>query len=354
MARIFYGLSGEGRGHATRARAVLEHLRLDHRVTLFTYADAFDMLEPACRGTGVDVERIGGPRFHYRGGELDVLRTGIHGLKYATRVLPDLVDHLCDRIRAEKPKLVITDFEPALPRAARRCGVPFVSLTHQHALVVDDFSSLPARLRWYGDLLGLVVRAYYSGQVKTIVSSFYAPPLKAGFSGEAVQVGVLLRSEVLMAQPYCDGHLVAYLRRFASNGFLDALAGCGLPVRVYGLGEGPPRGNLTFRRVSADRFLEDLASCEALVSTAGNQLVGEALYLEKPVLAIPEPGNCEQLINAHFLKESGAGDWLPMEAVTPSNLRSFLDGLGLYRAAIRPEAVQGTSAALRALQPFLN
>ena len=354
MARIFYGLSGEGRGHATRARAVLEHLCLDHRVTLFTYADAFDMLEPLYRGTGVEVERIGGPRFHYRGGELDVFRTGFHGLKYATRVLPDLVDHLCDRIRAEKPKLVITDFEPALPRAARRCGVPFVSLTHQHALVVDDFSSLPARLRWYGDLLGLVVRAYYSGQVKTIVSSFYAPPLKAGVGGEAVQVGVLLRSEVLLAQPYYNGHLVAYLRRFASDEFLDALAGCGLPVLVYGLGEGPPRGNLTFRRVSADRFLEDLASCEALISTAGNQLLGEALYLEKPVLAIPEPGNCEQLINAHFLKESGAGDWLPMEAVTPSGLRSFLDGLGLYRAAIRPEAVQGTSAALRALQPFLN
>jgi len=264
-----------------------------------------------------------------------------------------MVDLLSARIRREKPDLVITDLEPALPRAALRCGVPFVSLNHQHFLVVNDLSALPARLRWTGEFMGSVVRAYYQGQVKTIVSSFYAPPLKPGYEDKVVQVGVLLRPEVLFTTPYSGGYFVAYLRRFVGQEVLDALKTCPLRVMVYGLGERPPEANLIFRRVSAEGFLEDLAGCEALISTAGNQLVGEALYLEKPVLAVPEPGNFEQRINAHFLKESGAGDWASPDLLTPSFMRGFLDRLDLFRAAICPETVNGTPAVLRAMQPFL-
>ena len=35
MATIFYGLSGEGRGHATRARTIVEGLRKRHKVVVF-------------------------------------------------------------------------------------------------------------------------------------------------------------------------------------------------------------------------------------------------------------------------------------------------------------------------------
>ncbi len=276
------------------------------------------------------------------------------GIRYSAFVLPEMMDLLCARIRREKPDLVITDFEPSLPRAARRCGVPFVSLNHQHFLVVNDLSSLPPKLRWYGDFMGSVVRAYYHGQTKTIVSSFYAPPLKRGYEGEAINVGVLLRPEVLFSTPYSGGYFVAYLRKFAGPEILQSLKACPLPVMVYGLGERAPEGNLIFRRVSAEGFLDDLSGCEALFCTAGNQLVGEALYLEKPILAIPEAGNFEQRINAYFLKESGAGDWASPESLTPSLVKSFLGRLDLFRAAIRPEAVNGTPAALRTLKPFLS
>jgi uncharacterized protein (TIGR00661 family) len=331
----------------------VEELRSRHEVTLFTFGDAYALLRPVYRNTSVRVRPIHGPRFAYRALKLDYLRTGIRGIRYVARVLPEMVDLLSARILREKPDLVITDLEPALPRAALRCGVPFVSLNHQHFLVVNDLSSLPARLRWYGEFLGAAVRGFHQGQVKTIVSSFYAPPLKPGYKDKAVQVGVLLRPEVLFTTPYSGGYFVAYLRRFVGQGVLDALKACPQRVLVYGLGERPPQANLTFRRVSAEAFLDDLAGCEALITTAGNQIVGEALYLEKPVLAVPEPGNFEQRINAHFLKESGAGDWSATETLSPAVVRGFLDRLDLFRAAICPETVNGTPAVLRAIQPFL-
>ena len=151
---------------------------------------------------------------------------------------------------------------------------------------MSDLTDLPARLRLHASLMAGVVRAYYSQQRATIVSSFYAPRLKPGWE-HARQVGVLLRPEIREAVPSRGGHLLAYFRRTAPAGALEALARCGLPVRVYGLDGAATTRNLQFRPISEAGFLEDLAGCEAVVSTAGNQLVGEAFHLGKPVLAIP-------------------------------------------------------------------
>ena len=125
-------------------------------------------------------------------------------------------------------------------------------------------------------------------------------------------------------------------------------------MRVYGAGERAPQQNLTFKPVSQDEFLNDLASSAALITTAGNQLVGEALYLRKPVLALPESGNYEQYINAHFLKEQGTGDWVEMEAVSPEVVRDFLQRVPEYAAKIDPKRVDGTRAAIQAIRCFIH
>ena len=63
-----------------------------------------------------------------------MLRTGISSLRYLVR-LRELVQRLRRAIDREQPDLIVTDFDPALPRAALDAGVPFVSLDHQHFLV---------------------------------------------------------------------------------------------------------------------------------------------------------------------------------------------------------------------------
>jgi UDP:flavonoid glycosyltransferase YjiC (YdhE family) len=90
-----------------------------------------------------------------------------------------------------------------------------------------------------------------------------------------------------------------------------------------------------------------------VVSNAGNQLVGEALYLRKPFLALPETGNFEQAINAHFLRASGGGDWVPFERLTAADLNRFLDQVPAYRRRIRWQEVVGNDAALAAIREEL-
>lgn len=197
-----------------------------------------------------------------------------------------------------------------------------------------------------------VVKAYYGGQAETVVSSFYFPPLKSGCD-DVVQTGVLLRPEVLDARPEWHSHLLVYLRRFADRSVLDTLHRCGLEVLVYGLGDQPRDGNLTFRSIDEQTFLEDLANCDALISNAGNQLVGEALYLGKPVLAMPEAKNFEQFINAHFLREGGGGDWVHTDQFDDATLRDFLVRTGEYRSAIHRERLNGLPDVLTTIQRHL-
>ena len=353
MARIFYSMSGEGRGHATRVKTVVEWLRGEHQVTLFAPGDAYELLQRAYAGSEVAVRRLAGLHFHYdERRRIDTVATVRGGWTYLRR-LGTRVDSLRQALERERPDLVITDFEPILPRAARAERVPVVSLNHQHFLAVSDFRGLPLRLRAWAGVVARLLPAVVSGQSATIVSSFYFPPLKRRFRASVAQVGVLLRPTVLAARPSDGGHLVAYLRKVVAPQVLTALVECGEEVRVYGLGERPREGKVEFRAISEERFIADLAAARALVTTAGNQLVGEALHLGKPVLAMPEPGNWEQYINAHFLAAEGGGAWVDMEAISAARIGAFLARLDTFRRAIRPERVNGNAAAFALLRRHL-
>jgi uncharacterized protein (TIGR00661 family) len=351
VATIFYGMSGEGLGHATRARTVVEALRGRHRITLFAPDRAYALLAPLYAGSEVPVVPIPGLRFGYsRPGRVGLWRTLAAAARYALASRQN-IRALRPHFARERPDLVIADFEPLLPRVARELGVPFVSFDHQHWLVVSDLSRLPFALRQQAHLIAPFVRALYDWQAATIVSSFYRPPLKRGHQ-DATQVGVLIRPELLDLRPQHDLHLLVYLRRFGSSDLMSTLAACGRRVEVYGLGARPPEGRLRFHDLDNRRFVDHLATCDAVIATAGNQLVGEALFLRKPLLVMPEQRNFEQGLNAFFLQESGAG-WCERGALTPARVGAFLEQTEALRAHIDPQAVCGNAEALAALERHL-
>jgi uncharacterized protein (TIGR00661 family) len=223
--------------------------------------------------------------------------------------------------------------------------LPYISLDHQHFLVTQELSRLPWRLRWKAWLVGLPISMFYRKQRRTIVSSFYHLPLKRG-CGRVTQTGILLRPEILAATPMVGEHLLVYLRRFVRPKLMDALRNCGREVRIYGLGARRPEARCTYHEVDEQNFVRDLSSCFAIVSNAGNQLVGEALYLKKPFLALPEAGNFEQAINAYFVRDVGAGDWVDFDRFQHADLRQFLQRVPEFRQQIGSQDVVGNEAVL--------
>lgn len=354
MARIYYSMAGEGRGHAVRARALSERLLAEgHELVLFAPGDAWKLLGAARLEGEVRVEPLPGLRFEYDArSRVNHLATAKSAAGYALR-LPRLVEDLAARLSAEQAELCITDFEPALARAARVAGLPLVSVDHQQFLSTADLSILPLGLRAKAQWMRPLVRLVRGRPQRTIVSSFFAPMLRS-WRDDALQVGVFLRTRLRDAPPTRGGHLLAYLRRGGATRLLEALRRTGRPTLVYGLGERAPEGALRFRPFSEQGFVDDLAGSDAVVSTAGNQLVGEALWLEKPVLALPEPRNHEQELNAWFLERSGAGRALTPAALETGSLPSLLERLEPMRAACRRMRADGCEQTLRALRPLLG
>ena len=340
MAKIAISLCGEGRGHATRIATLVERLERDHEILIFTSADALEFLARRfpVSGSSVRLVEIPGIVFQYSGGRLDVPRSIAAGLDYQARQVGPLVDRMIRELDAFGADLAVTDFEPALPRAAARQQIPLVSVDHQHFLLAYDLGSLPLSLRWQAWFMSHAVWMYVSDATDTVVSAFFRPPLRRGWE-HVVQTGPLLRREVVRAEPRDEGFVLSYLRPHTPFEAITALADCGMPVKVYGLGHREHVGNISFHAIDERRFIEDLAACRCMVSAAGNQLIGEALHLGKPMLVLPERAHAEQLMNSHFLAGMGCGDFALLEHVTRERVRGFFDGIDRLRPAL--EGVRG-------------
>lgn len=353
MSTIYYGLSGEGHGHAARARVLVEALRERHRIVICTYGDAWDLLAPVYAGSDVEVRRIPGLRFRYGSrGQLNYAATGLAAAPYLAR-LPERVVSWARHIHRDRADLVISDLEPLVARAAQLAGVPLVAVDHQHFLVNYDLSGLPLHLQLKASVLGQFVHMMCSGQRRTIVSAFFFPPLRST-DASVTSAGVLLGGELRRAVPEQGKHLVAYVRRRAPREVLDALHGLGQAVRVYGHELRGRSANLEFLPIDPFRFVADLAQSRGLISSVGNQVIGEALALRKPVLAYPEPSNWEQEINGHFLEQSGMGRSLVSHLWTAARLRRFVDELPQLSAAIEPHRMNGNHVVLGAIENELT
>ena len=134
MATIAISLCGEGRGHATRICSLIERLERIYEIRVYSYDDGYKFLKDrfADGHPTVTVSRISGITFQYSGGRLDVIQTIKTGLEYQASEVGNLVDQLINELETHNVSLAITDFEPGLPRAAARYGIPLISVDDQH------------------------------------------------------------------------------------------------------------------------------------------------------------------------------------------------------------------------------
>ncbi|MBN2435937.1 MAG: hypothetical protein JXK07_11795 [Spirochaetes bacterium] len=328
MAHIFYSLSGEGRGHAARARTIIDDLKDRHSFTVFAPGDAYGMLDGLYNKHDVKLINIPGLNFYYNSKrKVDYGLTLVNAIKYFMDPAP--IKKIIGLIEEERPDLVITDFEPSLLRAAEKCGMPYISINHQHFLSTYDLGQLPLHLQHKAAIMSTAVNFMYSRQCKTVVSSFFFPGLKSRVRNVS-QTGVLLNNRIINADTADRGHVLVYLRRFLDRRLLEMISSIGKKAIVYNNESDYKTKNVIFKKTCPDAFCEDLAGCSCLVTTAGNQLVGEALYLGKPVLVIPEPDNFEQQINAAFLNLSGGGISCEADNIDSQFFKDFVSKLDSF------------------------
>jgi uncharacterized protein (TIGR00661 family) len=148
-------------------------------------------------------------------------------------------------------------------------------------------------------------------------------------------------------------HLLVYFNQPAmfTARVAAALDAVGVPALVYGTERHGREGVCEFRAPSQRGFLDDLARCRAVVGSAGNQLVGEALYFGKALLVMPED-SVEQRINAASVAAAGFGHALPRGQLTGARLRDFLADEPRLRDRTRWCVRDGRVEAVAALERF--
>lgn len=342
MARILYALNGQGRGHTSRVLAVADELRRRGHDVHFCCGDP---AATTLRRRGLAVLPIPTPAEHVRGNRVRLWASVRRNAPLAFGA-PQIIERLTERLRALGPDLVISDYEPFTPRAAQRLGLPCVALDHQHILT-ETRCRIPLRYAASAALTALGVGVMTPRRLfdRVVVPSFFFPPRRSGSNVHLIPP--VLRRDVLGRHPTAGEHVLVYVNHpDGSGGLLAALGAVDARFIVYNIPEPPDAErypNLTFR-APGPGFLGDLASCRAVVCTAGFTLLSEALWLGKPVLALPNRGFFEQALNALYLREAGG------EAVfgrlRPDRLERFLAGLPTVEAG----GPVGNEAAVHAVE----
>ena len=121
-----------------------------------------------------------------------------------------------------------------------------------------------------------------------------------------------------------------------------------LPIRAYGFHGQGQQGRTTFRPFCSNTFLQDLAGCAGVISSAGHSLVCEALFFEKPMLLVPIAAQYEQLLNAHHVANIGAG--MAVTRLTAGAINDFVDRLPQFRSALNGQPKPGLDPVLDAVE----
>jgi len=351
MARIIYALSGQGRGHTSRAIAISNALRRrGHEVRFCGGGQAREILE----AKGEHVLHVPALRHAMEGNALQVGRT-LKKNWTTLRTLPEIVAALADAFAALDPALLVTDFEGFSPRAAARIGLPVLSFNHQQ-IVTETTYSLPWRYRPAALLAKAVIRMIAPRDPKhVLLSSFFFPPLK--HPERTTLIPPIIRPAVQALHPTPGDHVLVYYNETEGSTYvLDRLREVDASFTVYNF-DPPDRPsaypNLTFKEPSLDGFLEDLASSRAVLCTAGFTLISEALFLGKPLLVVPNRGLFEQTLNALFLQREGLGQAVINRPLKTRDVVAFLDRLDAYRERLRGRTACGNDDAVACIEDVL-
>lgn len=351
--RILYGVVGEGMGHATRSKVVCEHLvERGHSVKIVVSGRAHAMLAKAFD----DVVEIRGLTIRYVDNRVDRDGTLARNMLAAPWMLATNVGAYFDKVARFRADAVISDFDSFAYVFAKRHRIPILSIDNQQIISrcrLGKFAKQGAKIDY--QMTKAFVRAKLPGCDHYVVTTFFEPPIRNRFRKRTTLVPPILRTPILDAKKRArfGQHVLVYQTSTSDTKLLDELERVGeREFVVYGLRRNAKRGNCTIKEFSETGFVEDLATAAAVVCNGGLSLIGEALYLGKPVLSIPVHNQYEQVLNARYLEHLGYG--LEAARIEADLLRLFLREAPKYAVRVAKHRQEGNRLLFNVVDRILH
>jgi uncharacterized protein (TIGR00661 family) len=361
--RILYGVVGEGMGHAIRSRVVLDELVKNHEVQVVVSGRAHDYLakraaelsQPEGSPDPLQVKRIWGLTIVTEDNEVRNFRTLLQNLKGATLGgWPRNVKAYFDLAESFKPEVVISDFETWSALYAVTHALPVISVDNMQ--IINRCRHERSIIRGHEGAFAIakgIVKAKVPAAYHYLITTFFRPPVR---KPRTTLHPPILRPEILAAKSEDGDHLLVYQTNTTNLQLREMLRQTGLECRVYGLKrdlkEDERDGNLVFRPFSERGFVDDLRTARGVVASAGFTLMGEAVYLRKPMLAEPVAKQFEQILNARYLEQYGYGACA--ETIDAASLDAFLRDLPRHRERLAEYSQDGNRDLLGKLEERLE
>jgi uncharacterized protein (TIGR00661 family) len=351
--RILYGVVGEGMGHAMRSRVVLDALTAKHEIQVVVSGRAYDYL--AKRASDVlSVKKIWGYTLAYEDNDVQKWRTVVQNAKGALTGLPKNIRAYLEISERFQPQVVISDFETWSYLFGLRHELPVISIDNMQ--IINRCTHAPELLAGCeGDyrLTNSVVKAKIPGAFHYHITTFFYPPVR---KPNTTLHPPILRPEILGARPEPGQHLLVYQTSTSNKALPEILKRSGRECRVYGLRRDIPGevvdGNLRFRPFSEAGFIDDLRTAAGVVASAGFTLMGEAVYLHRPMLAVPIQGQFEQVLNARYLEREGYG--LAVDEIDDGRLGEFIERLPDFERRLAAYQQDGNKDLLSSVEKSLE
>ena len=327
MARILYGIPGEGYGHAVRAKTVIDFLiKKGHKVKIAAGGNAYTYLKKY-----YPVERIGCFYFIYRQNKVSQIETGIYSIiKFPFVVLYNLKLFLI--YRKFRPEIILTDFEPFTSYLSWITNKPSISLDapflNKHMVRALKVKEMPWHSLGYF-FANLIVTAFTQRLDRCITSCFF----RAKVSKKVTLVSSILRDSIKNSKTKEGNHIIVYQTAKSHKGLIKTLAKIKEEFTVYGFDKERKIKNIRLKKFDEKGFAADLSKAKAVICTGGYNLIAESLYLKKPILSIPIKHQYERFLNSYYLKKTGYGEI--GENFDKETIIKFIENIGKYKKALK-------------------
>lgn len=202
MAKVLYGVSGEGSGHSSRARLITTHLlEQGHSVKIASYDRGYKNLVD-----DFDVLEIVGLSIISEDNEISKLKTITANLAKIPRGTKAL-NTLRQTIKSYEPDCIISDFEPCTAYLASHYEIPLITIDNQHRMRYMNYQ-MPPNLRQDAFITETVIRAMIPRPWVSLITTFHRSPLK---NERSFLFPPILRRSVLELSPSRAEHILVYV-----------------------------------------------------------------------------------------------------------------------------------------------
>ena len=330
---VFYCVCGEGMGHAIRTGVMVDRIKDDYDVYLFSSDRAYEYLNSKFD----NVYEIGGFNTVYINNKVNNLKTLSNALKRNPTNMKVGYEKLYKKARELRPDVIVTDFEIYATVVSKLLNIPLISLDNIHMMTQ---TKIDYPKNHYAEMIKAkgVVKTYVVKPKIHILTSFFYPKIRP--RKNAVLYPPIIREEILKLEPSEGDHIIVYQTSRESVKLVERLKSLkDEKFIVYGFNKNEEDENLTYKKFNEDIFYEDLASSKAVICNGGFTFITEAICLKKPIYSVPAIGNFEQTLNGFYVEKLGYGEY--HEVMSAKKVKAFLTRLPKYQE--RLEKVKKTN-----------